>query len=57
MPNKYSKCKLVHVGAWVSGSVLALPVTGLLSIYGFDGGWRSAFYISGELTTMTILLN
>ena len=30
------------------GNFVALPVTGLLCQYGFDGGWASSFYILGK---------
>ena len=30
------------------GNIIAIPVTGLLSKYGFDGGWPSVFYFFGE---------
>lgn len=40
---------IANTGSFVSGSIIAVPLTGLLCIYGFDGGWPSAFYISGGL--------
>jgi len=30
------------------GSVVALPLSGLLCKYGFDEGWASIFYVIGE---------
>ncbi|XP_067665280.1 sialin-like [Haliotis asinina] len=37
-----------YAGAQV-GTVLAMPVTGLLCQHGFSGGWPSAFYVFGTL--------
>ena len=31
------------------GNIVAIPLTGVLSKYGFDGGWPSVFYCIGEL--------
>jgi hypothetical protein len=30
------------------GNIVALPVTGLLCRYGFDGGWPTVFYFFGK---------
>ena len=30
------------------GYLLTMPITGLLTKYGFDGGWASVFYCFGE---------
>ena len=38
---------LVYVGQFV-GSVISFPLTALLCVYGFDGGWPSVFYIFGR---------
>lgn len=35
-------------GAWF-GNIVALPLGGLLCVYGFDGGWPSIFYVFGAL--------
>ncbi|KAF0990564.1 hypothetical protein HZS_1531 [Henneguya salminicola] len=29
------------------GTIITMPIAGLLSKYGFDGGWASVFYVSG----------
>lgn len=31
------------------GSILTLPLTGILCQYEFDGGWPTAFYVLGSL--------
>ena len=31
------------------GTILTMPLTGLLTKYGFDGGWASVFYVFGKL--------
>ena len=40
------KCPLIS-GCPV-GTILTMPLTGLLTKYGFDGGWASVFYVFGE---------
>ena len=30
------------------GNIVAIPLTGVLSKYGFDGGWPSVFYCIGK---------
>ncbi|CAF0884850.1 unnamed protein product, partial [Brachionus calyciflorus] len=35
-------------GAWV-GNIVALPVGGVLCVYGFGGGWPSIFYLFGAI--------
>lgn len=30
------------------GTVITMPLTGLLTKYGFDGGWASVFYCFGK---------
>ena len=35
------------LGAFV-GTMVTFPVSGVLSVYGFDGGWPSLFYVTGE---------
>lgn len=36
----------VSVGAQF-GTIVSMPLSGLLSEYGFDGGWPSIFYVFG----------
>ena len=36
-----------HKGCPV-GNILAIPITGMLAKYGFDGGWPSVFYCFGK---------
>ncbi|XP_012553658.1 vesicular glutamate transporter 2 isoform X2 [Hydra vulgaris] len=31
------------------GTILTMPLTGLLTKYGFDGGWASVFYVFGSV--------
>lgn len=30
------------------GTILSMPLSGIMSKYGFDGGWASVFYCFGE---------
>ena len=30
------------------GTIITMPLSGLLTMYGFDGGWASVFYCFGE---------
>ena len=30
------------------GTIITMPLSGLLTKYGFDGGWASVFYCFGE---------
>ena len=30
------------------GTIVTMPLTGLLTKYGFDGGWASVFYCFGK---------
>ena len=34
-------------GGWM-GNVVALPLSGVLCRYGFNGGWPSVFYVIGK---------
>ena len=44
------------VGAWV-GIIVTFAVSGLLCEYGFDNGWGSIFYITGEFIHVCSILN
>lgn len=49
LPLERSKLStFVYTGAQV-GTVIALPISGLLCDYGFDGGWPTVFYFFGTL--------
>ena len=30
------------------GTILSMPLSGVMSKYGFDGGWASVFYCFGK---------
>ncbi len=46
--NMYNKlCIIIIIGQYV-GSVISFPLTALLCVYGFDGGWPSVFYCFGR---------
>ncbi|KAE8737182.1 hypothetical protein FOCC_FOCC017357 [Frankliniella occidentalis] len=50
-PNERSRLgAFVYAGAQF-GTVFSLPLSGLLSRYGFDGGWPSIFYVFGAIGT------
>ena len=38
---------LVREGCPV-GTILSMPLSGIMSKYGFDGGWASVFYCFGK---------
>ena len=52
-PPRYQKHTCIYIirtsilGAWV-GIIVTFAVSGLLCEYGFDNGWGSIFYITGE---------
>ena len=48
-PNLYSTILSSFVGCTV-GSIVTMPISGLLTRYDFDGGWPAAFYPFGKLT-------
>ena len=35
------------------GNILAIPITGMLAKYGFDGGWPSVFYCFGKYCSIS----
>ncbi|XP_034140514.1 putative inorganic phosphate cotransporter [Drosophila guanche] len=45
----------VYAGAQF-GTIVSMPLSGLLAEYGFDGGWPSIFYVFGILTTVWCVL-
>ena len=38
-----------------AGTVITMPLTGLLTKYGFDGGWPSVFYSFGKCAHRKII--
>ncbi|KAL7745265.1 hypothetical protein ACLKA6_008309 [Drosophila palustris] len=34
------------------GTIISMPLSGLLATYGFDGGWPSIFYVFGSVSTI-----
>ncbi|EDW26590.1 GL12902 [Drosophila persimilis] len=45
----------VYAGAQF-GTIISMPLSGLLAEYGFDGGWPSIFYVFGILSTVWCVL-
>ncbi|XP_016938903.2 putative inorganic phosphate cotransporter [Drosophila suzukii] len=45
----------VYAGAQF-GTIVSMPLSGLLAHYGFDGGWPSIFYVFGLLSTIWCIL-
>lgn len=37
----------IHFTGAQFGTIISMPLSGLLSAYGFDGGWPSIFYVFG----------
>ena len=37
-----------HVTGCPVGTILSMPLSGVMSKYGFDGGWASVFYCFGK---------
>ncbi|KAL5287532.1 Picot.2 family protein [Megaselia abdita] len=51
-PNERSRMgAAVYAGAQF-GTIVSMPLSGLLAEYGFDGGWPSIFYIFGAVGTI-----
>lgn len=51
-PNERSRMgAAVYAGAQF-GTIVSMPLSGLLANYGFDGGWPSIFYIFGLVGTI-----
>ncbi|XP_016946257.1 putative inorganic phosphate cotransporter [Drosophila biarmipes] len=45
----------VYAGAQF-GTIVSMPLSGLLAHYGFDGGWPSIFYVFGVVSTIWCVL-
>ncbi|XP_016977009.1 putative inorganic phosphate cotransporter [Drosophila rhopaloa] len=45
----------VYAGAQF-GTIVSMPLSGLLAHYGFDGGWPSIFYVFGMVSTVWCVL-
>lgn len=41
--------KCVHIAGAQFGTIVSMPLSGLLSEYGFSGGWPSIFYVFGAV--------
>ncbi|CAD7088901.1 unnamed protein product [Hermetia illucens] len=51
-PNERSRMgAAVYAGAQF-GTIISMPLSGLLAEYGFDGGWPSIFYVFGVVSTV-----
>lgn len=51
-PNERSRMgAAVYAGAQF-GTIISMPLSGLLAEYGFDGGWPSIFYVFGIIGTL-----
>ncbi|KAH8386997.1 hypothetical protein KR093_003993 [Drosophila rubida] len=51
-PSERSRCgAAVYAGAQF-GTIISMPLSGLLATYGFDGGWPSIFYVFGAVSTI-----
>ncbi|KAL0272128.1 UNVERIFIED_CONTAM: hypothetical protein PYX00_005217 [Menopon gallinae] len=55
-PNERSRMgAFIYAGAQF-GTVVSMPLSGLLSEYGFAGGWPSIFYVFGAIGTLWCLI-
>lgn len=45
----------VYAGAQF-GTIVSMPLSGLLAVHGFDGGWPSIFYVFGIVSTLWSVL-
>lgn len=51
-PNERSRMgAAIYAGAQF-GTIISMPLSGLLAEYGFDGGWPSIFYVFGAVGTI-----
>ncbi|XP_057305939.1 sialin-like [Hydractinia symbiolongicarpus] len=48
-PNERSRLFSITAAGCPVGTILTMPLTGLLTKYGFDGGWASVFYVFGAV--------
>ena len=39
-----------------AGMLVAMPISGFLSVYGFSGGWPSVFYFFGKFQFYIVFL-
>lgn len=55
-PTERSTMVTMAIAGSPVGNIIAIPVTGLLAKYGFDGGWPSVFYFFGFLGILWYIL-
>lgn len=46
-PNERSRAGAAIYSGAQFGTIISMPLSGLLAEYGFDGGWPSIFYVFG----------
>ncbi|XP_030386614.1 putative inorganic phosphate cotransporter [Scaptodrosophila lebanonensis] len=51
-PNERSRMGTVVYAGAQFGTIISMPLSGLLAEYGFDGGWPSIFYVFGVVGTI-----